>query len=112
MIEIFAVRPPRGAVVHLHSPGYKPSAKDRGSGRSALCGAPVWPNSQPDVTFEMTLSPLAEAVRWTSMRPVDTDPRPAWRWCRACVGHAIEAAGLVDEFLVAVADRHAARGAP
>ncbi|GHG97342.1 hypothetical protein ACFORH_42725 [Amycolatopsis roodepoortensis] len=104
MIALFAVRPQRGSVVHLHGPSYRPSAKPRGVDRVALCGAPVWPSSH-DTPFEDTLSQLADAVRWTSMEPSPTDPRPAWRWCRSCTGHALDLAGLVTEFLIAAAER-------
>jgi hypothetical protein len=101
VIEIFAVQPPRGRVVHLHSPGYKPSERERPQRDvEALCAAPIWPNGDPKL--ERRLTPLTDALKWTSLRPSDTDPRPSWRWCRHCLGHAVTIADVVDQVLDAI----------
>jgi hypothetical protein len=73
-MEIFAVKPPRGRIVHLHSPGY-------------------------------SLTPLAIALRWTSLLPSDADPRPTWMWCKLCMGHVVAVHGMQHEVLAAVAKR-------
>lgn len=68
-----------------------------------MCGAPIWPNGDP--TMEHHLAPLVEALRWTSLAPSDTDPRPSWTWCRACIGHAVDVSGLQREVLSSVLAR-------
>lgn len=102
MIEIFAVKPPRGRIVHLHSPGYQPSPlRERPlKDREAMCGTPIWPNGTPPM--EHSLTPLAIALRWTSLNPSETDPRPTWSWCRPCLGHAVTVLGMQREVLGAV----------
>jgi hypothetical protein len=92
--QIYAVKPPRGNVVHLHLPDYQLSndhprvLKDR----QAMCGHGIWPNGQPQMTHELV--PLADALTWTSLAPSTSDPRPSWRWCRNCLGHAVEVHAL------------------
>lgn len=104
-MEIFAVRPPRGRTVHLHSPGYKPSdfrerpLKDRVS----MCGTPIWPNGTPPL--EHSLTPLPIALRWTSLAPSESDPRPSWTWCKPCLGHVVSALGMQHAVLSEVATR-------
>lgn len=105
MTKVFAVKPPRGRVVHLHVPGYKPSDfRDRPlKDRVAMCGTPIWPNGTPPM--EHSLAPLPLALRWTSLAPSETDPRPAWTWCRPCLGHVVSMCGIQREVLTAIADR-------
>lgn len=97
---LVAVQPVGGQVIHLHLPGYRPSSKrQRGVMDSCgLCGLLLKP---PGV-------PLAEALDWISRVPTAYDPRPPWRWCRVCVGHLIDLAGLADEVLRAVTGPHPA----
>lgn len=107
LLELFAVKPPRGRVVHLHSPGYQPSEKPRPHADiSSMCGAPIWPNGTP--TMEHQLAPLADAMKWTSLAPSSTDPRPSWRWCRPCIGHVVEVYGMQRDVLTEAL----ARGVP
>lgn len=101
-MEILAVTPARGRVVHLHSPGYQPGERERPLGdRVGMCGIPIWPNGQP--LLPRQLVPLTDALKWTSVAPSDTDPRPTWMWCRACIGHAVVALSLQDGVLGSVA---------
>lgn len=104
-MDIFAVKPPRGRVVHLHSPKYQPSeARPRPlKDREAMCGAAIWPNGTPPM--EHSLTPLAIALRWTSLAPSETDPRPTWTWCRPCIGHVVMVYGMQHEVLTTVAVR-------
>jgi hypothetical protein len=53
--------------------------------------------------MEHTLTPLREALRWTSVAPSETDPRPTWSWCRPCMGHVVSARGLQDFVLTYIA---------
>lgn len=91
-MEIFAVRPPRGRVVHLHSPGYELGDRGEQRDRQAMCGAAIWPNGVPKM--EHALAPLKTALTWTSLDPSDSDPRPAWKWCRPCLGHVVSVLDL------------------
>jgi hypothetical protein len=103
-LEIVAVRPPRGRIVHLHSPNYKPGPKERPHADiSAMCGQPIWPNGHPKLAYVLT--PLADALRWTCLAPSDTDPRPVWTWCRGCIGHAIVANDLQHDVLTTIVRR-------
>jgi hypothetical protein len=98
---IFAVRPTRGRVVHLHVPGYQPSAKERPQRDvEAMCAAPIWPNGDP--TLEKALVPLGEALEWTSLAPSPNDPRPSWTWCKHCIGHAVVLHGMAHYVLAAI----------
>lgn len=102
-MEILAVTPARGRVVHLHSPDYQPGLRERPLGdRVGMCGIPIWPNGRP--LLPRQLVPLADALKWTSLATSDTDPRPTWMWCKACIGHAVVAAGLHEAALGMVAD--------
>lgn len=65
-----------------------------------MCGTPIWPNGTPPM--EHSLTPLAIALRWTSLNPSETDPRPTWAWCRPCLGHAVTVLGIQREVLGAV----------
>lgn len=90
---LVAIPPVRGEVIHLHLPGYRPSTRVRGIGDSAgLCGVLLRPPG----------TPIAEALDWISRVPTALDPRPPWRWCRICLGHLIDLAGLADEVLRAL----------
>lgn len=71
--------------------------------RVAMCGCAIWPNGTPPM--EHSLTPLPIALRWTSLAPSDTDPRPAWTWCKPCMGHVVAAYGMQHEVLDAVAKR-------
>jgi hypothetical protein len=94
MTEILAVHPRGGAVIHLSSPGYQPGAKTRSCRDvDSLCGVLV--SRQPT-------APLAEAVSWPDTHKDCGCPRPGWRWCRACLGHAATLAGVVDQVLNAI----------
>lgn len=58
MIEVFAVKPPRGRVVHLHVPGYQPGSKDRPlKERSGMCGIGIWPNGHPRLDWDGPCDP-------------------------------------------------------
>jgi hypothetical protein len=104
-MEIFAVKPPRGRIVHLHSPGYQPSSSRERPlrDREAMCGVAIWPNGTPPM--EHSLVPLTIALRWTSLAPSETDPRPVWAWCRPCIGHVVTAYGMQHEVLTALSVR-------
>lgn len=91
-MEIFAVKPARGRVVHLHSPGYQPSDRPRPHDRVGMCGSPIWPNGVPLKAYVPV--PLKDALKWTSLEPSDSDPRPTWSYCRPCLGHVVSALGL------------------
>ncbi|HYS41151.1 MAG TPA: hypothetical protein VEO01_36515 [Pseudonocardiaceae bacterium] len=81
-----------GLILHLHSPGYRPGPKPRGIGDSAaLCNYSI--HGDP-------LVPLRDGLH---LKPTGTDPRPAWRWCRSCIGHAVAIAGLDQEVLTWIA---------
>ena len=99
---IVAVRPARGRIVHLHQADYQPGERTRpDAGKVAMCGAAIWPNGEPKREYVKT--PLAAALEWTSLEPSDTDPRPAWTWCRPCIGHAVVSTGMARASLLAVA---------
>jgi hypothetical protein len=101
-MNVLAVKPARGRVVHLHSSGYQPGEKLRPhADRVALCGYGIWPNGNPVVAYVPT--PLVEALRWTSLAPSETDPRPTWSWCRPCVGHVVVAHGMTAGVLAQIA---------
>lgn len=103
MIEVYAVKPPRGRVVHLHVPGYQPGSKDRPlKDRSGMCGIGIWPNGVP--RLERELVPLVDALQWTSLAPCETDPRPTWVWCRPCIGHLVVHAGMEGVVLASLVD--------
>lgn len=107
-MEIFAVKPARGRVVHLHSPGYQPSDKARPQAdRVSLCGSPIWPNGNPPVAYVPV--PLKDALKWTSLEPSESDPRPTWSYCRPCLGHVVSALGLQRFVLTYIATGKEAR---
>lgn len=91
--EIFVAVPRgHGLILHLHSPGYQPGAKPRPTTYAhALCNISV--HRDP-------LVPLPDGL---NLKPTGTDPRPAWRWCRVCVGHAVAIAGLDHQVLTWIA---------
>lgn len=90
MADLTAIAPGGGEVIHLHDPDYRPARKPRAIQRTAaLCGCAISP---PGV-------PLADAIGWTDRAPTAEDPRPRWRWCRNCLGHLVDRAGLVDVVL-------------
>lgn len=98
MPDVFAVKPPRGRIVHLHVPGYRPGIKERPlKDRQAMCAAPIWPNGYP--AMEHSRVPLPEALRWASLEPSPSDPRPSWVWCGKCIGHLVTLAGMEREVL-------------
>lgn len=92
--KIYAVKPPRGNVVHLHMPDYQIASTHPRvlKNRQAMCGHAIWPNGTPVMTYEQV--PLGDALKWTSLAPSEEDPRPSWRWCRNCIGHAVELHGI------------------
>lgn len=87
MTDIHAVKPERGNVVHLFLDGYQPGPKPRPhADASGMCGAPLMSrilDTEPRPTV-----PLADAIKWGNTKPHRNDPRPAWTWCRPCLGHA------------------------
>jgi hypothetical protein len=100
--ELRAVPPIHGQVIHLHDPDYRPSTRTRSAQHSsALCGYLVNP---PGVH-------LGDALRWTSRTPTAEDPRPPWRWCTNCLGHAAVLAGAADDVLRAVLNLGSCDGA-
>ncbi len=102
-LKVMAIKPARGSTVHLHSPGYQPSARPRPhSDISAMCGAPVF-FGNPTASYENV--PLELALRWTALTPSPEDPRPSWEWCRNCLGHVVRAFGLEQAVLNTVAER-------
>lgn len=95
MTEIFAVRPPgTSTVIHLEIPGYKPSPSRTRSTEAVLCNA--------FVKRHRNRVPLAVALAWTNP-PGPDEPHEQWRWCRPCLGHAVDAAGLAEATVRAVA---------
>lgn len=99
MAELTAIPPPRGEVIHLHDPDYRPAKKTRSiQSSAALCGSLVNSVYLPGVA-------LRKALKWTCREPSAEDPRPPWRWCRSCVGHAVLALDLADSVLPMVVDR-------
>lgn len=97
-MEIFAVKPNLGSVVHLSSPGYEPGKKTRSIRDSAtLCNTGV---------ARAEKVPLAEALEWPNPAPAALlQPARSWTWCRVCIGHATAMAGLSTEVLVLVQSR-------
>lgn len=97
MREIFVAIPDgHGLILHLHSPGYQPGGKARSTGDSAaLCNYSVFGSQRRNL-----LVPLAEGL---NLKPTGTDPRPAWTWCRSCIGHAVSIAGLDAPVLAMIA---------
>lgn len=92
---ITAITPVYGRVIHLHDPEYMPSKRRRSAQDSvALCGYLINP---PGVH-------LGDALRWTNREPTDEDPRPPWRWCTNCLGHAATLADMADTVLRALLD--------
>jgi len=95
MTEIFAVRPPgTSTVIHLEIPGYKPSSARTRSTEAVLCNA--------FVRRDRNRVLLADALAWTAP-PAPSEPHEQWRWCRPCLGHAVDAAGLAEATVRAVA---------
>lgn len=93
--HLHAIPPARGEVIHLYQRGYRPATKLRSvQDGSALCGSLVHP---PGV-------PLPRALTWTCRESTPEDPRPPWRWCRSCVGHAVLGMGIADEVLARVVE--------
>ena len=98
--EIFVAVPRgHGLILHLQSPGYRPGPRQRSIGDSAaLCG------------YSVSRDPLVPLREGLHLKPTGTDPRPAWQWCRVCVGHAVALAGLDQHVLTWIAtgreDRH------
>ncbi|NUR80771.1 MAG: hypothetical protein HOQ21_10045 [Dermatophilaceae bacterium] len=93
--EILAVPPVRwGELIHLHSPGYKPSQRHRFWDNAALCNSSITYQLRNALT-----APLADALKWLQREPTVEDPRPAWRLCRSCLGHAAEIAGLGEALI-------------
>ena len=90
---LMAVYPPRGNIVHLYLPGYRPGLRTRSIVESAMCGASANESVPPPVGPAPTgriLVPLGDAINseaFTQPRPLD--PRPQWRWCKDCLGHAV-----------------------
>lgn len=94
-----AVYPPRGQLVHLYLPNYRPGAKSRSSMvDSTMCNQPANENVPPPVGPLPTgrkRVPLARAVGSEAfLAPGPDDPRPMWRWCGVCLGRAVEHYGL------------------
>lgn len=88
--DILAVRPPgTSTVIHLELPGYQPAAARSGKTRlkteAVLCNA--------FVKADRSRVPLTEATGWTAP-PGPGEPHEQWRWCRHCLGHLVELAGL------------------
>lgn len=95
MTKILAIQPAQwGTVVHLHLEGYQPSNKPRPDRMATMCGA-FTPNSRPYLD-------LADAARWVGAESTPDDPRPQWRWCRSCVGHAAAARDVLNDAVSAV----------
>ncbi len=98
--DLVAVYPPRGQVVHLYLPNYRPGAKGRSSiVETAMCGATANVETPPPVgplpTGRVHV-PLREAIAPDAFEPPKpTDPRPQWRWCGPCLGRAVERFDLV-----------------
>lgn len=89
-----AIRPAGwGTVVHLPLDGYQPSNKPRPDTMDSMCGA--YTKARPYME-------LADAARWVGAESTPDDPRPEWRWCRACVGHAAGAAGVLDSVVAEI----------
>lgn len=94
MNRVMAIRPAGwGSVVHLHLDGYQPSTKPRPDAMESMCGA--YTKSRPYME-------LADAARWVGAESTPDDPRPEWRWCRSCVGHAAAAHDLLNSMVAAV----------
>lgn len=91
MADIVAVPPATwGELIHLHQSGYTPTKRGRGIREHvALCNAGVAYQLRHGLT-----APLDIALKWLQRKPTVEDPRPAWRLCRNCLGHAAEIAGL------------------
>ncbi len=91
MIVILAVAPSwMASKIHLYAEGYLPGRKARESRyRLPLCGA-------QRIGDDAVMVPIAQALAelWTNRRPGPQDPRPQWSWCRNCIGHALDLAGL------------------
>lgn len=93
MADIRAVPPVRwGEVIHLHQAGYEPTRRVRSiRDNMALCNYGIGYQLRNELT-----APLADALKWLQRKPTVEDPRPPWRLCRNCLGHAAELAGLSE----------------
>lgn len=94
--------------IHLWSEGYQPGEKRRGdyrrsTYRMSLCG-------QCRIGDEAVMVPVGVALAelWTNRRPGPQDPRPQWSWCRNCVGHGLDLAGLTQVALEHLANQNPA----
>ena len=95
--EIFVAVPSGyGLILHLHSPGYQPGTNP---GRRRSEAYPVALCNNRFVEHD-TLVPLHDGL---DLKPTGTDPRPAWRWCRVCIGHAVALVGLDQQVLTWIA---------
>lgn len=104
-MTIYAVRPPRGQVIHLHDPEYNLSEsrpRVAGGAGSALCNAGLWSTHYPVEKIKDRLASISDALEW---QPAEFDPRPWWKWCRPCLGHAVVIHGLERDVLTRVAER-------
>ncbi len=109
MSMILAVAPSfMASKIHLYAEGYQPGAKRRGdyrrsAYRMSLCG-------HGRIGDDAVMVPIAQALAelWTNRRPGPQDPRPQWSWCRNCIGHALDLAGLTRVALDHLANQNPA----
>lgn len=97
-----AVYPPRGQIVHLYLPEYRPGTKARSVKVTGMCGASVNHTTPPPVgpspTGRVHVA-LHEAIHYEHPAPADAaDPRPPrfWSWCAPCLGRAVQHYDLAD----------------
>lgn len=106
---LVAVVSPRGALVHLHIPGYQITGKRRSdSVDTALCGQPANEQVPPPVGPIPTGRkhvPVTDVVRAMNA-PLDPLFHPyRLRWCALCLGRAVEAFGITDDVAAQVVAR-------
>ncbi|QGJ93520.1 hypothetical protein SEA_MUFASA8_72 [Arthrobacter phage Mufasa8] len=112
--RLVAVYPPRGAIVHLHLPGFTTN-KTRSLVDSALCGASTSTSTPPPVGPRPTgrvKVPIGKAVNINAFQPSEDDPRPAWSWCANCLGRAALHYGLQGQLIKNIVAADAENGEP